>query len=690
MSASEYLAGLSFLLATLGSIIGGTTSILRRRLNHLTGAEWWTAFALVATAALAFAHVVPGALMVLNRGTVLACAVAFAAAARSVPRSTDAREPSDAVETSGVPQMTIALVAVAVLAVWLVATTWHDMPIASHDTDTLDFHLPAVAQWIQAKSIWPIAEFRPFTAYGHYPGNGDILILSVMLPWRSEAFVRLVNPVFLVIGFIAIYAAARRLRASRSAALVAAAVFASIPIVLLSTISGGLTDVIFVATFASGILFLLRHRSSGRWSDLVLAGIGLGFAFGTKWYGVTSVALVLVVWLAANIFERRPFRGIAGRSAAIGLVVLLSGGFWLLRNYAASRNPLYPQKVGAFGTTIFDGPHDILRECAGFTFVHYLTTLDPWRQHILPAFARSYALPGALLGVLVLLSSIKALRGGVMRSASRTDDRARLVACACVVLLAAIYAVTPYSAWGIDGEPSLVAANTRYLLPSLVIAAVVGAFALGRSGWMSTAGHAIGLAAVLEGSRQVFPVGGRTVVGATLALAIVLGICLTVRHRSHGVQMGLAVCGGLILVIAASIAGYTSQRAFYADRYRGIDPTIDWIVRHAEAGQRIGLAGAWNSTSPVFPSYGSHVGNRVSYIGDDVDGWLHPYETRSGFAAALRRNPRDLVLVGKVEFPQECKVPGPGTEELLDWAKDAGLERLVESPRFALFRAPPR
>ena len=95
------------------------------------------------------------------------------------------------------------------------------------------------------------------------------------------------------------------------------------------------------------------------------AGLGLGLAFGTKWYAVPAVAVVVVVWGRHGCWRdgppaapRRDGRGLVG---IVGCV----GGFWLLRNLVESGNPFFPVKVSPFGVTLFDAPPDIERSSTG-------------------------------------------------------------------------------------------------------------------------------------------------------------------------------------------------------------------------------------------------------------------------------------------------------------------------------------
>jgi len=131
---------------------------------------------------------------------------------------------------------------------------------------------------------------------GQYPQNGDVLLLSVVLPWRDAAFVRLVNYPFLILLAVAVYAAARELGAPRTTSALVAMVVLAMPAIYVPVVDSVMTDAPLVACFAAGSLFLLRHWRTKANGDLILGAIGLGLAFGTKWYGVSAAAVAVTVW----------------------------------------------------------------------------------------------------------------------------------------------------------------------------------------------------------------------------------------------------------------------------------------------------------------------------------------------------------------------------------------------------------
>jgi hypothetical protein len=382
----------------------------------------------------------------------------------------------------------------------------------------------------------------------------------------------------------------------------------------------------------------------------VLAGAGLGLALGTKWYAVTGVAAVLAVWASAR---RRDVLRPAG--ALVGLIAL-GGGFWLLRNWIETGNPLFPQPLGPFGA-----PRDTLREQAGFTLAHYAFDWDVWSTYLRPAFAESFGWTGAVLAVGALVAAALRPRGRVLAVLAGT------------VVLGAVYAVTPYSAFGPEGQPVLAAASARYGLPALLGAAVLCAWLAGTAGRARLAVESLLVYAVLDGVARGFPdLGFAKMAGG---IAVVAGLA----HLASRVRPRPALAAGLAaaVVLAGLVAVDGTRRRANDHAYDRFDPALAWIEHNAPEGKRIGLAGVWSTdgVSPALPAFGPRLGNDVRFVGTFREGMLRAYDGPGEFRRALDRF--DLLVVGLVAPAHEVR-----------WAQAAGWREVARSPRLALLRRP--
>jgi len=673
MPLQDFLAGAALFGVMLAAVLAATALIVRRRLRHLDALELGLASLVVGVAILIAVHLLPLMLGILTRGTVLAAAalaVGLAALVRPAAAAGGPGGPGGPVPPSSRASWALAALACAFAAVAAFAdlARWAGDEVVGDDPTS--FHLPGVGRWIQLHSMWQIDQFVPHLAQGNYPNNGDVVLLSVILPWHNDFLVRLPVAFLLVMTAVAVFAVARELRAPQAASLLAAAAIVSLPVVGFVTIPRALPDALMWSTFACGILFLLRHARSGRRSDLVLAGVALGIAAGTKWYGVSSVPVVVVIWIAARLVAARRATdgggapvaaalgapGAATQRAALGDGVLVGGLallgvlVWLVRNLALSGNPLFPLKVAPFGVTIFDAPRDIIRDQVGFSIADYAGQ------------------PGVLLKVAVKIveglgSAPFVCALGIAVAAvlawprGRAADPRVLVLAAGAVALALLYTVTPATALGLRGTPSLAHANTRYAIPALVLALPVVAWAAGRlprpAALALEAALALGAVAGAYDGYQLR--GVRDIVPAAVGLAV-LAAAAWLLWRLRGRRVVLAAA-----VIAAALVGLAAanrvQDRINAGRYRNVDPGLDAMLSAAPSGRRVGLAFAtyWSlgDLSPAWPAFGTRIDNDVEYVGRFVDGFLTPYRDEASFHAALRRGRYDVLVVGRSTIPKQ-------------------------------------
>ncbi len=680
MPLQDFLAGIVLFAAMLAAVGAVTALVVRRRFAHLDRLERGLAGVVVGTGGLIAIHLVPLMLGILTRATVLvaaALAVGLAALVRPATRSAavPGAPPPPAPPPSSRASWGLAGLAAAFAAIAALADLGRWAGDELVGVDPLTFHLPNVGRWIQLHSMWQIDQFVPLLAHGNYPNNGDVVLLSTVLPWHNDFLVRLPITFYLVTTAIAVFAVARELRAPLAASALAGAVVVSLPVVGIATIPRALPDSLMWTTFACGVLFLLRHVRTSRTSELVLAGIALGIAAGTKWYGVSSVAVVVSIWLAARLWRARG----AGRGAVLRDGVLVGGlsllGMlpWLARNLVLSDNPVFPLKVAPLGLTIFDAPRDVIRDQVGFTIADYAGDGGVLWQ-----------LAGEIVEGLGLAPIVCGLAIAAALGLARRARDGRVLALALgAIALALLYAITPATALGVKGDPSLAHANTRYAVPALIVAVPVGAWVAGRLPRLAALALEAALtAAALLGAYRGYEVHGlRDVALAAVGLALLAGAGW-VLHRLRERRIVLAAAA-LVAALAGLAAAHRIEDRINGGRYLGIDRGVDALLRIAPAGQRIALAGDWSvaGLSPVWPAFGTRIDNDVRFVGEFRRGFLTPYPSAARFQAALRRGRYDVLVVGRGFFPPQA------TREQA-WAMRAGWRTVALSPRLRVLVPP--
>ena len=680
MSLSDYAAGCVFALLTGGAAVATAAVLARRYLPAIRGSARAVLLGLLVTGGLVVAHLVPAALGVLSRWTVTAAALAELAIASWVVRRGAAPAGAPVVVSKADSRSrlspVIAAVGVTLLAGWIVAGTRSRGATAINSIDLLTFNLPLAGRWIQDHNLWQLADYFPLQSHGSYPHDGDLLILGSMLPWRSDFLVRFVQYPFFVLAGTAVYALARELRAEPPAALLAAGACLAIPAMSFTAFIIALPDTVLLAALAGGTLFLVRHSRTGTRTDLVVAGLGFGIAFGTKWYGPTTIAVLLAVWASASWLAGRPLRRIAGDGGLLVTITLALGGFWLVRNAIVYGNPVYPASIRAFGVTLLSSPPDIVRRQVGFTLADYIGNGSVWRGSIWPGLWAAFGLGGAVLlgGAIV---TIAAHLRHVVRRRPSGEVVLPVVLAATALLLAGLYLVTPDSALGPRGHPD-VQPNARYGMPAALMAAPVLAWLAGRFSRLGFGIELLMLAAIVDAlGRRGLDTGTGAALLTSVALVVLLWAIWAARGRVREAVrarrwLGAAAAAALILAVAAF--GYREQRRFFKYRY-GDDTTFAHVGAKARSGHRVAVGGLWtlDQEAPVWPMYGPRIGNRVAYAGYFHRDQLRRYSTYGAWRAGLERGRFDLLEMGSVPSPER------------DWPIRAGFRELARSPRLRLY-----
>ena len=695
MPLGQYLLGVGFFVLTVGAVGVAAGLIVERRLNGLGHPARGLALALLWLAGVVAAMLIPAAATVLTRGTVLVTALVLLLAVVITvrPRPAQAGPEITAAATENRVSLTLAGIGVVVLVIVVLAFLAGSARTAIEGNDYLTFTMPNLGRWIQTGSVWMSNQFTPLIQTSTYPNNGDLILLSGLLPWHDDALVRLVNlPLYVLLG-AGVYALGRELGARRSASALMAALVLAIQDVSLPALADVKPDTFMLATLAVGMLFLVRHRRTRARSDLLLAGLGLGLAFGARWYGISTVVAVFVVWIGAELVGGRGVRALAADAGWLGAMVLAWGGFWLVRNWVVTGNPIYPVNVPALG---LDAPRDPFIAAYNLTVLHYLLRPEEFVHHLLPLYRYGIGVPGWILAGSTLLALAVAIV--VVRSSGSGERRMNagiaLALIAGAMVIVAAFVITPASAQGPPGEPVLAPGNARWALGAAIPAAAVGAWAatrLGRLGWIVELAAVVGIGV---GAHQQFghiPV--RRFADAVVILAMlgaIVWIAIRIRRRPSPQDRRLALGAAALLVAGAVALGAWIERRVDRTRYANADPALRWLVTAAPSGHRIGIAGVWIKLPPTWAAFGPRLANRVGYVGATVDHMLVQYARRPQFVSALRRGDYDLVVLGRGWYPlnpftRSSPLSPTTVAQQAAWIRSAGYRLVAAGEEYLVY-----
>jgi hypothetical protein len=497
-------------------------------------------------------------------------------------------------------------------------------PITDHDS--LGYHLPALARWVQAGAL-----LRPerTNQVAYYPYDWEALCSLFVLPFREDFLVALPNLVGWVVLGLAVLRAGIAIGASRLHALAAAFFVLATPLVR-QQVSTMHVDLPLAAFFAAGLSFALAHASTGSGVDLAMFVTALGLVAGIKTTGLVFGAMLVGSFVLMHRTGRvRQAPESSGLPAVMIVPALLAGGFWYVRNLADIGNPIGLVRVTLFGRTLFPGriePATLWGTTLAAIFD--ARRVDHWR--VLGTLRGQLKLPCLLLAVASL--------GLVLRP--RPLRRELQVVLLLLLGTAAAYVTTPYSAVIGPGHTELTSwmgENLRYALPFVALLGVTGSFGATRMA---------GPALVLLGVLAVFLGAINPWMPAAAVLLATAALAFGARRHTTS-QAFVAVLG--VLVVAGSLWLRTRRDL---ERHQLYDPVPRIVAQALPAGGGVGYV----TPARSYLLYGSHFTNRVVYVppsGDDRDTWVR----------MLRERGVALVVIGPLA-PWQRQAP------VIDWLAD--------------------
>ncbi len=505
----------------------------------------------------------------------------------------------------------------AIAAVAIVAADWASRTVdALHhgmtSADTLWYHLPFAARFVQQGTIVPLhyIDSEPVTVF--FPANSELIHSLGIMFVGNDVLSPLVNLAWGAIALLAAWSVGRPFGVAPITLTGCAALLAT-PGLVATQPGGAYDDVVGIALFLACAALLITAEQRGDRSRLIgigAAALAAGLALGTKFtYIAPAGALTVGVWILAR-------RGTRLREGGIWLLlVALPGGFWYVRNLVEVGNPL-PSLNLKLGPFRLPGP------AIGTptpTLAHFLFNGRDWSTYFFPGLRLSF---GPAWWLLLGLSAIGLALGTVLGPARVP----RMLAWVGLATGAAFIVSPQYLA--ILGAPVNFVYNVRYADPAVAFGLVLLPIipALRRAWWPGAI--LVAYVGILVGSQldgTIWPThvlgqqfadairGVDAVIGAAVGLLLLVGGLLLYRRRQVHRQWqptAPAIVGMTIVLVAG---GFGLQQFYLRNRYYG--PTTPSFVAWAQPVRNARIAVAGEYTQLQYEMYGRDLTNFVQYVG---------------------------------------------------------------------------
>lgn len=340
--------------------------------------------------------------------------------------------------------------------------------------DSIAYHLPFIAQWLQNGSLNEVYYSAFAGPISYYPSNYELLDLWTFLPFTNDFFANLLNfSLFAVLGVV-IWRILRNLKIDQNTAIISTAIPFYMPI-FLHQAGLPLVDLFFALSFAISIFFLqeIYNNKEEKYSDFLLFGLSLGLFIGTKYLGLVYGALIvfLLILISFYKFKRKKINMLkAGTITVIG--ILLTGSFFYIRNWIDSGNPLFPVDLTLFGFNLLEGYKGagVNEMLVNTSLIHNLDSFSAIKDKIIKFFyiTGPYGLISIVLPLVIFLElAITSLYKKIVKKIPINKYSLTIPAALGVTLLIYfyLYLKAPYTFR--DFFP-----NIRYAMPFLILGTI--------------------------------------------------------------------------------------------------------------------------------------------------------------------------------------------------------------------------
>ena len=596
LTAGDYLIGVVELFAVVAALAFGAYRARALLLPGWSGAPARLAEIVLGVTALVWISEILGTFGWFDEFTLLAATIVVGIGAGVVSSRLEAGRAPAPSEAPPLPPVWNVAAIVAVLAVGALAAAWvvptlSTLASGMDRTDSLWYHLPLAAKFVQTGYLGHIYFFDPIFLASFYPANSEVIHAVPMLFFDRDIVSVVINLGWLAVALLSAYCIGRPYGLGPQALIGSSIALGSQSLVEFQA-GEALNDITGVAFVLAAVALLVN-----------------GYAVKLSFLAPVAALTVAVIVIAPRTTRLRA-------TLVFGIPMLAAGGYWYLRNLIAVGNPI--PYIGSVGPISLPAPVRDFQLRPDYAVVHYWNDTSVWTNWFAPGLHESFGTlwPATLVGMLGV-AVYAVWRGGepILRALG-----------AFVIVAAVAYVFTPLTAAGEQGAPIAFTWNVRYLAPAIAVSlAILPCLPAARATARRRAVVLAALSIVLA-----FTVGSLVqwnqghVKGAVAAgVLVVLGAgAIALAHRrgwiaSSRAWMRVALAVGAAGVVIAG--GYVAERHYLENRFEDAGQSQDltsalrWANDIRDA--RIAIGGI-RGVFTQFPFYGTDLSNQVQWLGE--------------------------------------------------------------------------
>ena len=201
--------------------------------------------------------------------------------------------------------------------------------------DDLAYHLPTIFEYVRSHEIrlLPTSMCSTFA----FPENAELLFMWPVMFTHDQRWVDGVNVPFVLLSVMGSYALLRQFGIREKDSLFAALLYALCPVVIMQA-GVSYVDIIVALFLLLSLYYSILFHEHGRTPDLFMAGLSIGLMCGMKY-----TAILLAMPLQALILPAL-WQGKRRRWFGYAAVIIVTAGWWYVRNAVVLGDPFYPMQ----------------------------------------------------------------------------------------------------------------------------------------------------------------------------------------------------------------------------------------------------------------------------------------------------------------------------------------------------------